>query len=48
MEALNAGTIDVTVGSSTSAIASLAGGAPAVIFAHQRMGPEPEAAGLPR
>ena len=42
-EALNAGAIDITVGSSTSAVASLAADAPLVIFAYQRMGPDAEA-----
>lgn len=41
-EALNGGAIDVTIGSSTSAITSLAAGAPMVIFAYQRMGPQAE------
>ena len=43
VEAMNAGAIDVTVGSSTSAVASLAAGAPIVIFAYQRMSPKAEA-----
>lgn len=43
VEAMNAGAIDITVGSSTSAVASLAAGAPVVIFAYQRMGPDGEA-----
>lgn len=43
VEALNGGAIDVTIGSSTSAVTSLAAGAPVVIFAYQRMGPQAEA-----
>ncbi len=43
VEALNAGAIDITVGSSTSFVTSLAGNAPAVVFAYQRMGPDAEA-----
>jgi len=36
-EALNAGSIDITAGSSTSAIAALAAKVPLVIFAYQKM-----------
>ena len=43
VEALNAGAIDITVGSSTSSVASLAAKAPIVVFAYQRMGPDGEA-----
>ena len=43
VEALNAGAIDITLGSSTSSVASLAANAPIVIFAYQRMGPDAEA-----
>jgi sulfonate transport system substrate-binding protein len=43
VEALNAGSIDITLGSSTSSIASLAAKAPIVIFAYQRMGADAEA-----
>ena len=43
VEALNAGAIDITLGSSTSSVASLAADAPIVIFAYQRMGPDAEA-----
>ncbi len=43
VEALNAAAIDITVGSSTSAVASLAAKAPIVIFAYQRLGPDGEA-----
>ena len=37
VEAMNAGAIDITVGSSTSSIASFAAGVPMVIFAYQKM-----------
>ena len=43
VEALNANAIDITVGSSTSSVASLAAKAPIVVFAYQRMGPDGEA-----
>ena len=43
VEAINADAIDITVGSSTSSVASLAANAPIVIFAYQRMGPQAEA-----
>ncbi len=43
VEALNAAAIDITVGSSTSFITTLAGSVPAVVFAYQRMGPDAEA-----
>lgn len=43
VEALNAGAIDITVGSSTSSVTALAAGAPVVIFAYQRMSAEAEA-----
>ena len=43
VEAMNAGAIDITVGSSTSSVASLAAKAPIVIFAYQRMSPDGEA-----
>ena len=43
VEALNADAIDITVGSSTSAVASLAAKAPIVIFAYQRLSPDGEA-----
>ena len=43
VEALNADAIDITVGSSTSAVASLAAQAPIVLFAYQRLGPDGEA-----
>ena len=43
VEALNAGAIDITVGSSTSFVTTLAAGVPAVVFAYQRMGPDAEA-----
>jgi sulfonate transport system substrate-binding protein len=39
-EALNAGRIDITMGSSTAAISSLAGHAPLVLFGYQRYAPE--------
>ena len=41
-EALNAGSIDITAGSSTSAIAALAAKIPLVIFAYQKMAPGSE------
>jgi sulfonate transport system substrate-binding protein len=41
-EALNAGSIDITAGSSTSAIAALAANIPLVIFAYQKMAPGSE------
>jgi sulfonate transport system substrate-binding protein len=37
LEALNAGSIDVTAGSSTASITALAAGVPMVIFAYQKM-----------
>jgi sulfonate transport system substrate-binding protein len=37
LEALNAGSIDVTAGSSTASITALAAGVPMVIFAYQRL-----------
>ncbi len=37
LEALNAGAIDVTAGSSTASIAGLAAGVPFVVFAYQKM-----------
>ncbi len=42
VEALNAGAIDITVGSSTSSVASLAAKAPVVIFTYQHMGADAE------
>ncbi|HWK48046.1 MAG TPA: aliphatic sulfonate ABC transporter substrate-binding protein [Stellaceae bacterium] len=42
VEAMNAGAIDITVGSSTSCIASFAAGVPMVIFAYQKMAPAAE------
>ncbi len=47
VEALNAGAIDITLGSSTSSVASLSARAPIVIFAYQRMGPDAEALVVP-
>jgi sulfonate transport system substrate-binding protein len=41
-EALNAGSIDVTVGSSTSSITAFASNVPMVIFAYQKMAPSAE------
>jgi len=41
-EALNAGSIDITAGSSTSAIAALSAKIPLVIFAYQKMSPGAE------
>jgi len=41
-EALNAGSIDITAGSSTSAIAALSAKIPLVIFAYQKMAPSAE------
>jgi sulfonate transport system substrate-binding protein len=41
-EALNAGSIDITAGSSTSAIAALSAKIPLVIFAYQKMAPGSE------
>ncbi|WP_416409143.1 aliphatic sulfonate ABC transporter substrate-binding protein [Agrobacterium rosae] len=41
-EALNAGSIDITAGSSTSAITALAAKIPLVIFAYQKMAPGSE------
>ena len=43
VEALNADAIDITVGSSTSSVASLAARAPIVVFAYQRLSPDGEA-----
>jgi sulfonate transport system substrate-binding protein len=42
LEALNAGSIDITAGSSTASIAALAAGIPMVIFAYQKIGPAGE------
>jgi sulfonate transport system substrate-binding protein len=42
-EALNAGSIDITAGSSTSAIAALSAKVPLVVFAYQKMAPGSEA-----
>jgi len=41
-EALNAGSIDITAGSSTSAIAALAAKVPLVVFAYQKLAPGAE------
>lgn len=41
-EALNAGSIDITAGSSTSAIAALSAKIPLVVFAYQKMAPGSE------
>ena len=41
LEALNAGAIDVTAGSSTASIAGLAAGVPFVVFAYQKMSARP-------
>lgn len=41
-EALNAGSIDITAGSSTSAIAALSAKIPLVVFAYQKMAPASE------
>ena len=48
MEAMNAGAIDITAGSSTSSITALAGGVPMVVFAYQPMSPASEAILVPR
>ena len=48
MEAMNAGAIDITAGSSTSSITALAGGVPMVVFAYQAMSPASEAILVPR
>jgi sulfonate transport system substrate-binding protein len=48
MEAMNAGAIDITAGSSTSSITALAAGVPMVVFAYQRMSPASEAILVPR
>ena len=42
LEALNAGAIDITAGSSTASIAGLAAGVPFVVFAYQKMAPGAE------
>jgi sulfonate transport system substrate-binding protein len=42
LEALNAGAIDVTAGSSTASITGLAAGVPFVVFAYQKMSPASE------
>ena len=42
VEALNAGLVDVTIGSSTSAMASLAAKVPIVLFAYRQMSPDCE------
>ena len=48
MEAMNAGAIDITAGSSTSSITALAGGVPMVVFAYQAMSQASEAILVPR
>ena len=48
MEAMNAGAIDITAGSSTSSITALASGVPMVVFAYQRMSPASEAILVPQ
>jgi sulfonate transport system substrate-binding protein len=48
MEAMNAGAIDITAGSSTSSITALAAGVPMVVFAYQPMSPASEAILVPR
>jgi sulfonate transport system substrate-binding protein len=48
MEAMNAGAIDITAGSSTSSITALAAGVPMVVFAYQVMSPASEAILVPR
>jgi sulfonate transport system substrate-binding protein len=48
MEAMNAGAIDITAGSSTSSITALAAGVPMVVFAYQTMSPASEAILVPR
>jgi sulfonate transport system substrate-binding protein len=48
MEAMNAGAIDITAGSSTSSITALAAGVPMVVFAYQRMSPASEAILVPQ
>lgn len=42
LEAMNAGAIDITAGSSTASIAGLAAGVPFVVFAYQKMAPAAE------
>ncbi len=42
LEALNAGAIDITAGSSTASITGLAAGVPFVVFAYQKMSPAAE------
>jgi len=42
LEALNAGSVDITAGSSTACIAALAAGVPMVIFAYQKIAPAGE------
>ena len=48
MEAMNAGAIDITAGSSTSSITALAAGVPMVVFAYQLMSPGSEAILVPQ
>lgn len=48
MEAMNAGAIDITAGSSTSSITALAAGVPMAVFAYQTMSPASEAILVPR
>ena len=48
MEAMNAGAIDITAGSSTSSITALAAGVPMVVFAYQPMSPGSEAILVPQ
>lgn len=43
VEAMNAGAIDVTVGSTTSSVVALAAGAPMSLFTYQPLGPQGEA-----
>ena len=48
MEAMNAGAIDITAGSSTSSITALAAGVPMLVFAYQKMAPAAEAILVPQ
>jgi sulfonate transport system substrate-binding protein len=48
MEAMNAGAIDITAGSSTSSITALAAGVPMLVFAYQPMSPASEAILVPQ
>lgn len=47
LEALNAGSVDITVASSTATVAALAASMPLVMFSYQRLGPDAESIVVP-